>query len=181
MNNNGITSYWKWLLYGGKKAGFFLIIDKWLFVHAIIALLMIYLLPNTTLKDAGEKVIVPLSGVFVGMTFAWIGNAQAVVNSNGLDALILRSQSSLRDYVYIFLNSALIVLATLIMWGLAALGLHDQKLIIDFKFGIIVWEFFYYLLTSIAVRECWSVIIGMQSLILFSKEAEKLIQKTAKS
>ena len=79
------SSYWSWLL-RGEHPGWRRLVDRWLVLHAGIGVAAVGLVP-VQLEVAAQTVLLPLAGVFVGMSFAWVGNALAIVQSPEIDRL----------------------------------------------------------------------------------------------
>ena len=75
MMNTKFIGYWHWFLKGsGGKAGFRRILNKWILLHLSIGLVLT-LLVKVDLQTAANAVLLPLAGIFVGLSFAWAGNA----------------------------------------------------------------------------------------------------------
>ena len=76
--NAEFIGYWHWFLKGsGGKAGFRRILNVWILLHLSIGLVLT-LLVKVNLQTAANAVLLPLAGIFVGLSFAWAGNAQAL-------------------------------------------------------------------------------------------------------
>ena len=155
--------FWKWLFLGLEgKAGFRLLTDRWLIVHIIVGLMLSYFV-KVPLHEAAQTVLLPLAGIFVGLSFAWAGNAQALLQSSEIEELSEYDKDGIQKFIYNFQLSILIILITMISWGLAGLKLfsacHNYILIIAI-------EVILYFLSSLTMRECWHVVLGSQMLIL---------------
>lgn len=109
----------------------------------------------------------PLAGVFVGMSFAWVGNAQAILQSPEVDTLADSADAVYTDYVYAFQASILTILVALVLWGVAALGYLDRPCFWNCPSavytiaGTVLFAF-----VSMSLRECWHVVLGAQLLLV---------------
>jgi hypothetical protein len=167
--------FWKWFFVGrDSRAGWKRFVNRWLILHAGVGALLIWLIP-VTLEKSAQTVLLPLAGVFVGMTFAWVGNAQAVLQSPELDRVSANRAGGIEDYVHTFQAAILTILTTLVVWGSAALGLLERPC----GWACPTWGYevvgaALYGLASLALRECWHVMLGAQMLFLMQVFVRKL-------
>ena len=136
------------------------------FFHLGAALLLASVLP-IPLQSTANTLLFPLAGVLVGLSFSWGGNAVALLQTSEVEVLAENSEGGLQEYVYTFQSAVLCFLVTIVLWGLAGLGIFD-----------LVWPVrnnchLYYLVSvvlfffsSLAVREGWHVVLGSQQLLL---------------
>lgn len=125
--------------------------------------------------DAARSVLLPLAGVFVGMSFAWVGNAQAILQSEEIERLADQHPGKLEQYVYTYQSAILAILVTLVAWGVAALGALEQPC----HWQCPSWAYelakaSLYALASVTLRECWHVVMGAQLLLLTQRYVKKL-------
>jgi hypothetical protein len=127
---------------------------------------MAILLP-ASLADAAKSVLLPLAGIFVGMSFAWVGSAQAIIQTAEIKRLADEQGGGIENYVFTFQSAILAILMTLGLWGLAGLGLFDRPCpwacpgwLHQATSGLL---FFF---ASLTLRECWQVVMGAQMLLL---------------
>lgn len=160
-------TFWKWFLRGDKaRPGWLKLFDRWLVLHIVVGWALGRWI-NTPLMEAGQTVLLPLAGVLVGLSFAWAGNAQALLQSAEIEAVAKHNPGGLKDYVYTFQTSVLILLATIVVWGLAALGLADVLWPGASQLGArMLAAQVLYGLTSLTLRECWQVVMASQWLVL---------------
>lgn len=119
--------YWHWFFKGsGGKPGYRRLIDKWIFIHIPIGLVMSFLVP-VCLEQAANAVLLPLAGIFIGLSFAWAGNAQALMQSDEIRLLSDHHEGGFVDYVYVYQTAILAILVTLVFWGLAGLQIFDAR------------------------------------------------------
>lgn len=164
MNN---LYYWKWFFKGtGDLPGWRHFIDIWLLVHLVFGGAIGVLTP-LSIKDAADVVLFPLAGILVGIAFGWAGNSHALLQSDEIALVAGKGNARFTHYVYFYQSAILIVLVTLVSWGLAGLGLADSLIEGEvahyFYVGIRV---FLFILSSITVRECWQVVLFSQKLLL---------------
>lgn len=168
-------SFWQWFFRGREgRAGWKKFANRWLLIHGALGAAIGYALPFS-LERSAQTVLLPLAGVFVGMTFAWVGNAQAVLQSPELERVSANHPGGIENYVYTFQAAILTILATLVAWGFAALGLFEQPC--GWKcpsWGYEAASAFLYALGSLALRECWHVMLGAQMLFLMQGFVKKL-------
>jgi hypothetical protein len=171
--------FWKWLFKGiNGKAGILCFLDRWLVLHVIVAIILSYFV-NVSLKEAASTVLLPLASVCVGLSFAWAGNSQALLQDSAIEKLAEFHPDGIENYVYKFLLAILTILVTMAAWGMAGLGL--------FSFASIQCNYFQipikttlYTMASITLRACWSVVVGSQLMLLSryrirkTEEREKL-------
>jgi hypothetical protein len=168
-------SFWRWFFRGREgRAGWKKFTNGWLVVHAALGAALAYALPFS-LERSAQTVLLPLAGVFVGMTFAWVGNAQAVLQSPELERVAANHPGGIENYVYTFQAAILTILVTLVAWGFAALGLFERPC----GWGCPAWGYeaasaTLYALASLAMRECWHVMLGAQMLFLMQGFVKRL-------
>lgn len=158
--------FWRWLFVGldSKKPGFFNFIDRWLIVHITVALLLAFFV-SVGVKEASATVLLPLASIFIGLSFAWAGNAQALLQESEIEKLTESHPDGIESYLYTFQLAILVILITLVAWGMAGLGLFEAAFLKISCLQYLV-KFLLYLLASITLRECWHVVLGSQIMIL---------------
>lgn len=167
-------SYWQWLIKGsGGKPGLLRFVDWWLPLHLGIGIFLTAKVPNN-LEEAATSILLPITGVLIGLTFAWSGNAQALLSSSEIDALAEHRVGGLMEYVYSFQNAILLILITVTSWGIAGLGLIDANVPKDLNEVAYFWlSTLLYALISLTIRECWHVVLFSQWLVLVRHEINK--------
>jgi sterol desaturase/sphingolipid hydroxylase (fatty acid hydroxylase superfamily) len=132
-------------------------------------------MPSTiALKDAANTVLFPLVGIFIGLAFAWVGNAQSLIQPDQIRKIIRVNKLQLSDFSYRYQMAILVLFACLVVWGLAGLNIFDPKIM---RAAIYAWVTFgIFVLTSVAFRECWHVVLSARTLLVaqdFIREGEK--------
>lgn len=181
MNESGRAAvrprkFWHWFFreLSGARAGWTRLVDRWLILHVLVGFACAYLVP-ASLAEASRAVLLPLAGVLAGMSFAWIGSALAFLQSSEIEELAERLPGGLETYAYAFQTATLLLLMTLVGWGLAGLGVFDGPCFWNCgRTWYKVPSVFLYASASISVRECWGVITGSQSLLLYQIAVRRL-------
>lgn len=121
-----MIGFWHWFFHGnGGLPGIRKYLDRWLILHCLFGTLMALVLP-ITLQEAGTSLLLPISGIFIGLSFAWGGNAQALLQSPEIESVSEYKDGGYEDYLYTFQSAILLILITLVMWGAAGLGIFDK-------------------------------------------------------
>lgn len=155
-------NFWRWLIRGleGASGLRMLFWSPWTLVHFAIGIGLARLV-DFPIHEAAQIFLFPLAGIFIGLSFAWAGNAQALLMEKEIEWLADFHPDGIHTYVYTFQLAILVILVTLVVWGLAALKVFD---LIQQKMFVV--ETILYFLASLTVRECWHVVLGSQLLIL---------------
>lgn len=171
---SAMFNYWRWFFCGGGgRPGFRRLIDRWLAVHIVIGVL-VALLANVDVQTAANSVLLPLAAIFVGLSFAWAGNAQALMQSPEIDQLADFHEGGFAEYAYTFQTAILVILVTLVLWGLAGL-----KVFAWFESAAAGWaatlalRAVLFTLSSMTLRECWQVVLGSQWMLLAQREIRR--------
>lgn len=158
-----MTSYWKWFFRGsGGRPGIYRYFDRWLVFHVAVGFVLAWFGP-APLEDAAKGLLLPVAGVFIGLSFAWGGNAQALLETPEIHELVDQHPGGFEEYVYTFQSAILFLLLTLILWVLAGLGIFDKvwpgvtNIYAYRGLGMLL-----YMLASLSIRECWHVVLGAQ-------------------
>jgi len=155
--------YWKWLFKGlNGKAGLRKFLDVWIIFHALIAYALSEII-TMPLHDVSRTLMLPIASIFIGLSFAWAGNAQALLQTEELKKLFENHTDGLKNYIYTFQTSILIILVLLVGWGLAGLQVFQGVYV---PYLPRLPELVLYFISSLAFRECWHVVLGSQILIL---------------
>ncbi len=163
-------SYWKWLFIGlNDKPGIYIFLNRWLLLHAIVGVVLAFWV-DIPLHESARALVFPLAGIFIGLSFAWAGNAQALLQTKEIEELFPFIIDGIETYIYTFQTAILFILIALVSWGLAGLKVFDfcGNVIL-----ILIIEFFLFFLSSLAIRECWHVILGSQMLILIRSKVRQ--------
>lgn len=162
-----MISYWSWLFHGsGAGPGAFRYLDRWVFFHLGVGVLLAWIVP-TSLQEAAKGLLLPVAGIFIGLSFAWGGNAQALLEAPEIRDLVEKHVGGFEEYVYTFQSAILFLLLTLVLWALAGLGIFDKVWPgSDLCYAYFVTGTVLYFLASLSVRECWHVVLGAQWFLL---------------
>ncbi len=178
MTNNMI-GFWQWFFKGsGGKPGYRRIVNKWMFLHLSIGCLMAALV-QVDLSTSANAVLLPLVGILIGLSFAWAGNAQALMQTTEIKRLSDYHKGGFVEYVYAYQTAILAILTTLSMWGLAGLQVFDKAWPTpDATIGYFVVKSILFLLASLTLRTCWHVVLGAQWMLIVQKKIKEHKEKT---
>jgi hypothetical protein len=172
--NKSLFSYWSWFFVGsGAKPGYRRLVNRWLLLHLAVGVLLAYVV-KVNLVTAANSVLLPLVGILVGLSFAWAGNAQALMQSQEIDRLTEYHAGGFREYVFVFQTTILAILVTLVLWALAGLQVFDlfwptaERHYVYFSIKVVLFSF-----SSLTLRECWHVVLGAQWMLLAQREIRK--------
>ena len=162
-----MNSFWKWLFVGsGAGPGLRRFLDWWLILHAVVGAGLALALP-ISLETAGTSLLLPIAGIFIGLSFAWGGNAQALLQTKEISRLSKYRQGGFVEYVFTYQAAVLLILISLCSWALAGLGIFDRiwpTLGHGLAYKSVAGVLFF--LASMTVRECWHVVLGAQFMLL---------------
>jgi hypothetical protein len=163
--------YWRWLFHGatGQRAGLLRFFDRWLPLHFVVGVACTIYVP-ASLKDAANTVLLPIAGLFIGLCFAWGGNAQALLQTSEIEELASHHKGGLEEYAFVYQTAILTVMIALVTWGIAGLDVFDRvwprpnSVPYDIlKGALFAWS-------SLTLRECWHVVLGAQLLLLTRRD-----------
>ena len=162
-----MISFWRWFFRGsGAGPGVRRFFDWWLLVHIAVGAGLASILP-ISLEKAGTGLLLPLAGIFIGLSFAWGGNAQALLQSSEITQLSAYRSGGYEEYLYTYQSAVLLILLSLCLWAIAGLGIFDAVWPIcrsGLAYKSIAGILFFF--ASITLRECWHVVLGSQSMLL---------------
>lgn len=171
MNNKRLISYWQWLAKGsGGRAGYRRILDRWLLLHIPVGIVL-SLLIRLDLQACSNTVLLPLAGILIGLTFAWAGNAHALLQTEEMGKLSDYHEGGFVEYVFIYQTAILTILVTLVFWGFAGLGIYDQTWPTRYNPKLyFTVKTFLFVLSSLTLRECWQAVSGAHWMLRIRKE-----------
>lgn len=165
------VTFWRWLTNGsGGLPGIRRIVNRWLIVHFLIGVVLAAIVP-IDLQAAASAVLLPLAGVLVGLSFAWAGNAQALLQTQEIESLSDFHPGGFIEYVYLYSLAILCILVTLAIWSLAGLRVFDAvwPTALHHKSYIAI-KLLLFTLSSITPRECWHIVLAAQWMLLTRRE-----------
>ncbi len=156
--------FWSWFLSHGAPKWW----NRWLFLHVGLGSALAYVVQEK-LSEVGKAVILPLAGVLVGLAFAWAGNAMAILQAPEVHAIADNDEAHrrYRSYVFTYQMAILTILVVLVMWGILAIGVANRwpalygNECLRFSGRAVAFG-----ASSLAMRECWHVVLGAQSMLL---------------
>ncbi|MCD6405086.1 MAG: hypothetical protein J7M19_04620 [Planctomycetes bacterium] len=184
---NEVFNYWRWFFKGsGGKPGFRGLLNRWLFIHAAVGIVLGFLV-KVDLTTAANAVLLPLAGIFVGLSFAWAGNAQGLLQSSEIEEMAKRHAGGFVEYVFVYQTAILTILLTLCLWGLAGLRVFESRLFVtesgEARYSAMAVKIGLFTLSSLTLRECWHVVLGAQWMLLARRtiRANQLKRKSGQS
>ncbi|MBW1731828.1 MAG: hypothetical protein JRH08_11860 [Deltaproteobacteria bacterium] len=180
--SDDLIGFWKWFLKGsGGKPGYKRVVNRWIFVHFLIGILIAALV-KVDLSTCANAVLLPLVGILIGLSFAWVGNAQALMQTSEIERLGDYHEGGFIEYVYAYQTAILTILATLVIWGLAGLHVFDQRWPTSHSAAVyFVVKTILFLLASLTLRTCWNVVLGAQWMLLTQKRIKDHVKKSEES
>lgn len=171
--DNGPT-FWRWFFGDSSRpGGWRKFANRWLLLHVGVGVTLAWVGP-LSLTDAATAVLLPLVGVLVGMSFAWAGNAQALLQASEMEVLLSHHDGGLEEYVYTYQMAVLTILVTMALWGVAGLGVIDRECV----FACPAWGYgaaktVLFTAASVTLRECWHVVLAAHWMLL----AQRVVRK----
>lgn len=125
------------------------------------------LLIPATLKEAADAFLLPISGILVGLSFAWAASALSLMQDPDVERWGDKLKGGLVDYAYTFQLAILVLLAAIVAWGLAAVGVFDARWpTLAHAHLYFVCRLFLYALGSLGLQACWQAVLGVNYLVL---------------
>lgn len=172
--NDSLIGYWQWFF---GRQGYKRLLNAWLLLHLFIGTLLAIVVAQD-LKTASNAVLLPLAGILVGLSFAWAGNAQVLMQTNEIDRLSEFHEGGFVEYVFVFQTAILAILVTLVLWGLAGLDVFDEvwptrsHSAVYFMVKTLLFS-----MASLTVRECWHVVMGANWMLRIQREIRRTARK----
>ncbi|HET7212841.1 MAG TPA: hypothetical protein VFL79_04595 [Terriglobia bacterium] len=165
--------YWHWFSEGsGGKPGFRRLLNSWAAVHIAIGFL-VALLVKLNLTACADTVLLPLAGILVALSFAWVGNAHALMQTPEIEELAKHHRGGFIEYAYVFQTAILAILGALIAWGLAGLSVFDDRWpTTSHPLTYLLVKTSLFALCSLTIRECWHVVLGSQLMLIVRRHVK---------
>lgn len=169
------AKFWLWFFRSGQtKAGWRRLANKWALLHIVVGFFLTWIV-KADLKTSASTVLLPLVGVIVGLSFAWAGNAQSLLQTPEIDDLDDYIAGGIPEFIFIFQTAILAILTSAVLWGLAGLGVFDHECFWKcsprwyFAASTTLYGFL-----SLTIRECWHVVLGAQGLLLMRLRKKRI-------
>lgn len=171
--------FWAWLLGRTERdAGLRRFLDAWLLLHLFVAAVLTWLVP-LPVNEAANTVLLPLAGLFIGLCFAWGGNAQALLQTDEIERLASKHDDGFEVYPLVYQASILVVIIAVALWGIAGLGVFDPLCGVPTALECRATKGLLYGWSSLTLRECWHVVLGAQFLLVSRMKMRNSKQKPA--
>lgn len=146
--------------------GYRRLFTRWLIADIAVGALLAWAVPQD-LQTSANTILLPLAGILVGLSFAWGGNAQALLATQELEEMSKYVAGGFEEWVYAFMLAILLVLSSLTIWGLAGLGVIDRPSPIPWGHRLYpLVKCVYFAIASMTIRECWQVVSISQLLLI---------------
>lgn len=185
-------NFWKWFFLGASEPnnasadseeieisepGILAYLDIWLICHLCIGGILTLTVP-IGINEAARSILLPLAGIFIGLTFAWGGNAVSLMQSDEINTLADFNIGGMQVYAFKFQAAILVLLITMVGWGLAGLNVFESLLnTSNLRWTHAAIEVVLYSLISLSLRDCWHVVMGAQSMVLLRRSVKKILDK----
>lgn len=171
QTDDRFVTYWIWVFRGAGDLGpgyRRVVEDRWLFFDLFLATILTFCLDKPFSSVAGA-VIVPLCGVFIGISLAWVGSSYSTLDSDELRLMGSFHEGGYREYPFILQTAVLIFLTAIVLWGVVGTGILDplfRERNTPWYWGMGVCLFGS---VSLCVRTCWKMVL-FSHYLLISKE-----------
>lgn len=167
-------SYWKWLAKGsGGKPGYRRLVNKWLLLHLAVGGFLAWCVKND-LTTAANSVLLPLVGILTGLSFAWAGNAQALMQVTQFEEMADFHEGGFIEYVFVYQTAIFTILVTLVAWAFAGFGIYDQTYPTPARCcGYFAIKAVLFCFSSLTLRECWHVVLGAQWMLIIQRQLKR--------
>ena len=159
--------FWPWLLRGTSgKAGYHHLVKwPWIILDIFVGAAMTYLTP-VNLQEAATVFLLPLVGIFVGISVGWAGNAHTVLQTPELEEIADYVDGGMEGIVWEFQLAILVLLVMIVLWGLAGLGVLDVVGLTRAGLAYCGTSLLLYAGSSLSLRVCWNVVDNAQRLLV---------------
>lgn len=180
MADAEIQSFWHWFLRGKPGSpGIRKLINRWVVLHLAVGEALAWAVAGT-LQVSANSVLLPLTAILVGLSFAWGGNAQALLQTEEVEGVVSHHPQGLENYTYTFQAAILTILLTVSCWGIAGLGVFDARWPTPHHTTALhITKIVLYALISLTLRECWQVVVGAHQLLLLRHKIKEHPPRTA--
>lgn len=163
--NDRLPTFWEWFFKGtGEAPGYARVANRWLIFHFAVGAFLSWIVPLSPATIA-EKVLIPLLGIFIGLTFSWAGNAHSLLQSKEVKRLSENRKGGISEYVFTFQLCILVLLLTVTCWVIPGASIEYP---FARGFVLINWALTVGLfsLLSLSLRTSWQAVLGANMLLL---------------
>lgn len=168
-----IINFWTWLLTKDQngKRGIAPLFDRWMLLHAAIAVSFVMFLNIDPFAFAG-KALFPAASILVGMAVAWTSRASTILHDAKFREAIISEDNPPESYFYSYQLSLLIMISTVVYISIMAAG-GLSFYVINRHLSSTCSGFFLYFLLSLSIRECWSIVNFSSLLSILNDKATR--------
>lgn len=155
---------WLWAGSGGRR-GISRVVNFWMLLHLLVGSL-IALAISAPLSRTSQSCLLPAFSILIGLTFAWIGNAQGLLQTKAIRLLGKETQGGLIDFIFAYQLNVLILLVAISIFAIASLSPFEQlKLPVFHPKIYFSAKALFYSTASLTVGTAWSTINGSHALL----------------
>ena len=173
--------FWHWLFRGTNgNAGYHHLVKwPWTTLDIFFGAAMTYLVPME-LQEAAKVFLLPLAGIFIGISVGWTGNAHTVLQTPELEEIADYVDGGMEGMAWEFQLAVLVLLVMIVLWGLVALGVLDaieltRDGLVRHGAGLLL-----YAGSSLSLRVCWNVVDNAQRLLVTRTRMRQELQDRGK-
>jgi hypothetical protein len=161
-----VIGFWSWLICRDVEGdrGISNILNKYLVIHILVAGVLA-LIANDSATSIAKSIALPGAAILVGLSFAWAGRSANLLQDREFSAFLIENGPPAEGYVYSFQLAILAVIVfILVALALAAGGLNmslGTRTTDEFANRFVLFFF-----GSLALRECWGVILFVNKLTI---------------
>jgi len=167
MNKDDLSiSFWRWFRKGsGDKPGYTRVVRWSLAIHFVMGVIIGQCV-DKPLWNVSETCLLPTLSILIGLTFAWIGNAQGLLQSKATRELGLRHKGGYIEFVFMYQLAVLVLLATVVVLAFTALQpLPTLNVNEKHPDAYVFLEASFYGLISLAISTVWKTVNGTHYLL----------------
>lgn len=113
--------------------------------------------------------------MLVGLSFAWAGNAQSLLQTQEIDELSKYRKGGLAEFAFTYQAAILAILGCVTLWGLAGLGIFDRACFWQCnRYWYFAAAVGLYGSLSLTIRESWHVVLGAQGMLLMRSQKRQI-------
>jgi len=169
-----MSKYWHWFFRGeAGRPGYRRLLSHWMWLHISVSVLLALLVPMP-LATIGRVILIPAAGTLVATSFAWIATAFPLLQSDELRAVVAEHDEGCTPHVFVFRNAVLVILTTQICWAMAGLRVFSSAPLS----AQTALKALFFLITCMAIHECWSLVGYVQFLLLMWMNARNAVDRT---
>lgn len=152
-----------WFLHGNKNStpGYTRLLDiRTVLDLSIGAVVTIFV--SIPLQEASTSILLPLTGVLIGVCASWAAPAQEVLSSQKMIPFLKSHKGGPCEYFLILQLVVFVMLFAIVLWGGAGIGLFESLNSPELNGKKAIYHIisiFLYGILSLALRTCWEAVL----------------------